>query len=131
MKRAYLPSGYAALISVVIVMLTVTAIGLTLTVLSADNLLSTLRFDGGLQTHAVADSCAYEAAVQVRDQGLGYVGSHTVTLGEDSCSIDVTNPSGTLVDIVINAQHDHYHRLVEQTMDTNDTTILLWQEVSD
>lgn len=126
-----LPQGYAALITVVMVMLTVTAIGFTLTVLSADSLLSTLRYDAGVQTQTVADSCAYEAALQIRDQGLAYVGTHSLTVGEDSCTIVVTNTSGTIVEVAIDAQHDNYHRLVEQTMDVSDGSMLLWQEVGD
>ncbi len=126
-----LPPGYAALITVVMVMLTVTAIGFTLTVLSADNLLSTLRYDAGIQTQAVADSCAYEAALQMRDLGLAYVGTHTLTIGEDQCTMIVTNTSGTILEVAIDAQHDQYHRLVEQTMDVSDDRILLWQEVGD
>jgi hypothetical protein len=123
--------GYAALITVVMVMLTVTAIGLTLTVLSADSLLSTLRFDRGVDTQAMADTCAYEAAVQLRNQGLAYVGSHTVTQGTDSCAIVVTNTSGTIAHVEIDAQHSQDHRLVEQDVDVSTMEMLLWQEVSD
>lgn len=126
-----LPKGYAALITVVMVMLTVTAIGFTLTVLSADNLLSTLRYDAGIPAQAIADSCAYEASLQLQEQGLTYVGTHSVTLGEDSCSIVVTNTSGTIVEVAIDAQHGNYHRLVEQTMDVSTMEMLLWQEVGD
>ncbi len=123
--------GYAALITVVMVMLTVTTIGLTLTILSADSLLSTLRFDRGVDTQALADTCAYEAAVQLRDQGLAYVGTHTLSLDTDSCTIVVTNTSGSIAHVEIDAQHSEDHRLVEQDVDVSTMTMLLWQEVSD
>lgn len=123
--------GYAALISVVMVMLTVTAIGLSLTITSADSLLVTRRFDEGLQTLYLADTCAHDALVQLRDQGLGYVGTHTLTITEDSCIIEVVNTAGTTVEVTIDAEHNDYHRLVEQTVDTSTMDILLWQEVGE
>lgn len=131
MKSLQQPRGYAALITVVMVMLTVLAIGLTLTVMSADQLLSTLRYDIGVRTAALADSCAYDTALQLRDQGLAYVGSHTVTLSEGSCVIVVTNTTGSMVEVELDAVINTSHRLVAMTMDVSTDSILLWQEVTD
>ena len=123
--------GYAALISVVMVMLTVTAVGLTMTVMSADSLLSTMRFDQGTTLTYLADSCAHDTLLHLRDDGLGYVGTHTITLSDGSCMVEVINTSGSIVAVEIDAEHDDYHRLVEQTVDVSTDTVLLWQEVGD
>lgn len=123
--------GYAALISVVMVMLTVTAVGLTMTVMSADSLLATVRFDQGVATTYLADSCAHDTLLHLRDDGLGYVGTHTLTLLDGSCTVAVTNTAGTTVEIVIDAEQNNYHRIVEQTVDVSTDTVLLWQEVGD
>lgn len=128
MKRA---PGYAALISVVMVMLTVTAIGLSLTITSADSLLATLRYDRGLQLTYLADSCAHEVLVQLRNTGLEYVGTHTIPIDTDDCTVVVTNTSGAIVEVAIDAVQADHHRLVEQTVDTSTMEVLLWQEVGD
>lgn len=127
MKR----SGYAALISVVMVMLTVTAIGLSLTITSADSLLATLRFNEGVESTYLADSCAHDTLVHLRDEGLAYVGSHTVTISGETCTVTVTNSSGSEVDVALDAEQDDYHRLVELTVDTSTMDVLLWQEVGE
>lgn len=127
MKR----SGYAALISVVMVMLTVTAIGLSLTITSADSLLATLRFNEGVKSTYLADSCAHDTLMHLRDDGLAYVGSHTVTISAETCTVTVTNTSGSVVDVALDAEQDDYHRLVELTVDTSTMDVLLWQEVGE
>lgn len=124
-----LPRGYAALISVVMVMLTVTAVGLTMTVMSADSLLSTMRFDQGVTLTYLADSCAHDTLLHLRDDGLAYVGTHTMTVLDGNCTIVVTNTTGSTVDVAIDAEQNNYHRLVEQTVDVSTNTVLLWQEV--
>src|SRR3989338_3250683 len=121
--------GYAALISVVMVMLTVTAIGLSLTITSADSLLSTIRFNEGVTATYFADSCAHDTLVHLRDEGLGYVGTHTMTINAESCTVTVANTTGDIVEAALDADHEDYHRLVELTVDTATMDILLWQEV--
>ncbi len=123
------PAGYVALITVVLVMLTVVVVGVMVTLIGANGLLTGFVHSQGAQTYYVADSCAYEALLRLKREGLAYVGSHTLTLGDDDCTIEVTNTSGTLVDVVISANHDSTtYRTVDLTVDTADLTVALWQE---
>jgi hypothetical protein len=110
-------------------MVTVVVVGVMVTLLGASGLLTGLVHSQGTQAYYVADSCAHEALLRLKREGLSYVGSHTVTVDEDSCTIEVTNTSGTVVDVAIVANHDATaYREVELTVDTADLSIALWQE---
>lgn len=123
------PTGYIALITVVLVMLTVVVVGVMVTLIGANGLLTGYVHSQGAQTYYMADSCAYEALIRLKREGLAYVGSHTLTIGEDSCTIEVTNTSGTLVAVAISANHQAItYRALELTVDTADLSIVLWQE---
>lgn len=125
------PAGYVALITVVLVTLTVVVVGVMVTLIGANGLLNGLVHSQGTQTYYVADSCAYEALLRLKREGLAYVGSHSLTVGDDSCTIEVSNTSGTVVDVVVTANHEALtYRTVELTVDTADLSIALWQEAN-
>lgn len=110
-------------------MITVVVVGVMVTLIGANGLLTGLVQSQGTQTYYVADSCAHEALLRLKRDGLAYVGSHSLTVGEDSCTIEVTNTSGTVVDVAISANHAATtYREVELTVDTADLSIALWQE---
>lgn len=128
-KVSIQPPGYIALITVVLVMLTVVVVGVMVTLIGANGLLTELVHGQGTQTYYVADSCAYEALLRLKREGLAYVGNHNLTVGDDSCTIEVINTSGTIVDIEVTANHEALtYRTVTLTVDTADLSIALWQE---
>lgn len=121
--------GYVALITVTLVMTTVVMVGIVITLMSANSLVSSLLRSQGTQAYYVADSCAYESLLRLKRVGLGYVGDHTLAVGDNTCTIRVTHRSGTIVDVLIQAdQSDTAYRQIVLVVDTANDTVLLWQE---
>lgn len=122
--------GYVALITVLLVMFSVVAVGITVTLLSANGLVMSILNDHGTRAYYVADSCAHESLLQLKRTGLAYVGNHSMNIGTDSCTITVTNTSGTLVVVDIVADFDQtLYRHVSITVETNPFTVQDWKEV--
>lgn len=129
LRRLHHRPGYVALLTVTLVMTTTVMVGIAVTLLGANSLLESLLQSQGIQTYYVADSCAHEALIQLKRQGLGYVGSHTLTVGDDTCIITVENSGGTMADVTISADHAATtYRRIELTVDTADGSVVLWQE---
>lgn len=123
------PAGYVALVTVTLVMSTVVMVGIIIMLLGANSLISSLLRSQGAQAYYTADSCAYESLLRVKREGLAYVGDHTLTVGEETCHIRVTHRTGTIVDILIQAdQSDMAYRKLSLAVDTSNQAVLLWQE---
>lgn len=128
--RKTVRSGYVALITVVLVMSTVVAVGITVALLSANGLVLSLLNSHGTRAYYVADSCANESLLQLKRTGLSYVGNHTITVGTNNCTITVTNTSGNIVDVEIDANYSTtVYRHVTLTVDTSPFAVQDWKEV--
>ena len=123
------PTGYVALITVAVVMSAVIVIGITITILNATGLLTTFTFDRGLRAMYLADTCAHETALRVKQVGTAYIGSHILEIGDNECIIEVTAGTGTQVSAEATGNfRDEVYRTVYMEIETNPYEILEWQE---
>ncbi len=122
-------SGYVALITVAIMMSAVIVTGVAITLLLATGLITTYTYDQGQRAFYVADSCGYEALLRIEREGTSYIGSHTMDVGNDTCTIDVSAGSGTEVDVEISGSHDEdAYRPIYMVVETNPFSLVSWQE---
>lgn len=127
------PAGYVALITVTVVMSAVIIIGMTITLLNATGLLTTYTYDRGTRAYYLADTCAHEAALRIKQSGTAYIGSHTVTVDDDEdvyeCSIEASAGSGTRVIVEATGNfRDEVYRTVYMEVETNPYQMIYWQE---
>lgn len=133
MKVQSLPnqSGYIALVSVILVMSAVLIIGGMVTIVAANQLLTTFTADRGLRAWYIADTCANEALLRIKRTGTAYVGTHSLTLDTDaSCTITATQ-NGTVVTAEVTGQFrtETYHTITV-TVETSTFAVTNWQEGS-
>ncbi|MBI2416164.1 MAG: hypothetical protein HYV33_05920 [Candidatus Kerfeldbacteria bacterium] len=123
--------GYIALISVTIILSVVVVIGVLVTVLTANGLVAAFTTDQGMRAFYVADSCAYEAMVRIKRIGLGYIGTHTLTVVTEGnyCTIIATAGPGTTINVQVTGvfRENYYHAIALQ-LETNPFTLISWQE---
>ncbi len=129
MRSIKQPQGYVALITIAVVMSSLIVIGVAITLLIATGLLSTFTYDKGQRAFYIADSCAYEALLQVKRQGTSYIGSHTLDVDGEECSIDVSAGAGTEVDVEVTGNfRDQSYRKIYMEVETNPYALNSWQE---
>lgn len=123
------PQGYVALITVAIVMSAVIIIGITITLLVTTGVLTTFTNDQGARAFYVADSCAYEALIRLKRDGLSYIGTHTLDVGDNECTIEVTAAAGDNVNVEVSGIYDDTtYRPIYLEVDTDPFTLDSWQE---
>lgn len=127
--HTYHPKGYVALITVAVIMSAVIVIGITITILNATGLLTTYTNDRGTRAYYLADTCAHEAALRVKQVGTAYIGSHSIAVGDEECTIEVSAGTGTTVTIEATGNfRDEVYRAVYLEIETNPYEMLSWQE---
>ncbi len=123
------PAGYVALITVAVIMSAMIVVGITVTLLVATGVVTTFTNDQGERAFYLADSCAYEALLQLKRTGMDYVGSHALDIEDDSCTIEVSTLTADTVTVeVIGNYNDAAYRLIELEVDTDPFTVTSWQE---
>lgn len=124
-------SGYVALITVAVIMSAIIIIGMTLTLLVATGVLTAFTNDQGERAFVVADSCAYEALLQIKRTGTDYVGSHTLEVGDNDCTIEVSSLTADTVEVEISGNYaDTAYRPIVMEVDTDPFTVTSWQETN-
>ena len=123
--------GYIALLSVLVVGATATAIGITLLVLGVDSQRETLVSQQSVQARGLTDACVEEALQQLHDS-TSFTGSNNLTLGTGSCSYTVTSTGSSTRTITATATVGNVVRKVAVyvTMSSSSISITSWQEVS-
>lgn len=125
------PRGYVALITVAVIMSAMIVVGITVTLLVATGVLTSFTNDQGERAFFLADSCAHEALLQLKRDGMDYVGSHTLTVDVHTCTIEVSAISADTVEVeVIGNYNDTAYRSMYLEVDTDPFTVNSWQETN-
>lgn len=126
-----LESGFATLVSVLLV----GAIGLTIAVslllLGIGASRTSFAQEQSYQAKALADACAEEALQQIHNS-TPFTGSRSLTLGQGSCSYTVTSQGGQNRTITTSGAVSSMTRRVRVVIDQINPTIQVtsWQEVA-
>lgn len=125
------PSGYVALITVAVIMSAMIIVGITVTLLVATGVVTSFTNDQGERAFFLADTCANEALLQLKRDGMAYVGSHTLDVESDSCSIEVSELTVDTVEVeAIGNYNNTTYRSIIMEVDTDPFTLTSWQETN-
>lgn len=125
------PPGYVALITVAVIMSAMIIVGITVTLLVATGVVTSFTNDQGERAFFLADTCANEALLQLKRDGMAYVGSHTLDVESSSCSIEVSALTIDTVEVeAIGNYSDTTYRSITMEVDTDPFTLTSWQETN-
>lgn len=125
------PPGYVALITVAVIMSAMVIVGITVTLLVATGVVTSFTNDQGERAFFLADTCANEALLQLKRDGMAYVGSHTLDVENSSCSIEVSALTVDTVEVeAIGNYSDTTYRSIVMEVDTDPFTLTSWQETN-
>ena len=124
--------GYVLLLSILIVGAVGIAITTTVLLLGISTQQTSLAYQRAGQARALADSCAEEALMQIRDSAP-FTGTGSLTFGQGSCEYGVINTGGStrLVNSTSTVSTAIRKTKVTATTVNPQITIFTWQEVSD
>ena len=122
--------GYIALLAVLIIGGAATAIATVLLLSGSDSSRFTLVQQQSAQARDTASGCAQEALQQIHDNP-SFTGSASISIGNGSCTYNVTNPGATARNIDALATVGSITRRVEAAVTISGTTVTTtaWQEV--
>lgn len=121
--------GYVALVTVAVVMSAVIVVGVTITLLVTTGLLASFTTDQGTRALYLADTCANEAMLRAKREGVTYAGTHTLTIGDNTCTIDATATTATELSIEATGNYNNAaYRTVYLVMETDPFSLTSWQE---
>lgn len=125
------PSGYVALITVAVIMSAMIIVGITVTLLVATGVVTSFTNDQGERAFFLADTCANEALLQLKRDGMVYVGSHTLDVESNDCTIEVSALTVDTVEVeAIGNYSDTTYRSITMEVDTDPFTLTSWQETN-
>ncbi len=125
-------SGFATLVSILIVGAIGLAIAISLILLGLSSSRTSFARVQSFQAKALADACAEEALQQIHDS-TSYTGSGSLTLGQGSCSYNVTSLGGQNRAITATGAVGSMTRRVSIVIDQINPAMhaTSWQEVAD
>ncbi len=130
MRTRYRPTGYIALLAVLIIGAASLAIATALLVTATDSQRSTLVAQQSAQARGLAASCVEEALQQIHDSTT-FTGTNNLTFGAGGCSYTVTNPGGTTRLIGASGTVGNTVRRVQVNVTVGATALSIasWQEI--
>lgn len=125
-------SGFATLVSILLVGVIGLAISVSLLLLGLSSSRTSFAQEQSYQAKALTDACAEEALEQIRDS-TPFTGSGTLTLGQGSCSYTVTSQGGANRTITASGTVATMTRRARVIINQINPTIGVtsWQEVAD
>lgn len=130
MKKNNNQSGYVVLISVIVISAVTLTVASSLTLRAITEAKSSLDYQRGMATSAIAKACMEEGLISLRDNPL-YLGE-SMDISNGSCTIAVTPvPEGNqLVAVaILNTNPVFVKRMVVTTrQDGNSISVVTWEE---
>lgn len=124
-------SGFVAFASLLVISAVVLIIALSAPLLSVTEITTSLGFAKGNESLAVAEGCAEEALLRLRDD-VAYSGA-TINIGNGSCDISVSGAGANRtinIDATVSVPPDYVKHLEITVQRTgNSINVLTWQEV--
>jgi hypothetical protein len=119
--------GYIALSSLLVVLFLVVLVGISTTLLSINDLQSSVSGSKSEEVIAISESCAED--ILIRFNGNQNIPS-TITLPEGACSVTINSQDGGNIDFTVSSTMDGYSKKVRIQAERGSTvSIISWQEI--
>lgn len=118
-KKLKTKKGFVALSVVLVVLAVVLTIGISTSLLTVNDLLSTDSGEKGLSTLSFVESCAEDSLIRINeDNSL----PGTLTLPQGNCSVTINSQSGTDWDYTVEGTYNGFTKSIRLQV-TRDTTV--------
>ena len=125
--RKKMQRGYIALSSILVISAVVLVIGISTSLLSVNDLLSSVSGKKGDETVDFVEACIEDALLRLNEDNSILT---TLTLPQGTCSVTINSQVGNNWDITVTGALDNYTRSIRLQV-TRDTTVSVtsWQEI--
>jgi hypothetical protein len=122
--RASVKKGYAAIISIIVILAVIVTVGLAVTTLSIGNAQMSLGQSKGEGNLSIVESCIEDALLTYNNTSLVPV---SVTLPPGSCTITIDSSTPTSSTFTTSSTSSNYSRSIQVTADrTTNINIVNW-----
>ena len=127
-------SGFVAIVTIVVLAALTVLLGYSAGILGISEIQLGYTSQKGLEAFSAADGCMEEALERIRKNNAYGVGAGTqnYTLGNGSCTVDVTDLGGGQRQIVITGTSGFYNKKIQTTITitAGSITVNTWAELS-
>lgn len=122
--QASVKSGYAAIISIIVILAVIVTVGLAVTTLSIGNAQMSLGQSKGEDNLSIVESCIEDALLTYNNTGLVPT---SITLPNGTCTINLDSSTPTSSTFTTTSTFSNYSRSIQVTADrTTGVSIVNW-----